>query len=231
MVDEVLGQKYGDPFKVAQDMFKHLDTPELQDPNINFFKMQLRTLFSTKMDVINDEFDDYLAALVAQNMFEEYIRREKIKDNLTKIDTGHGVSQAVEVYKYALNSKDHLLYLNTLLGGKTEDLEEFLMSFNSEEKIKSRVSVTKKCEEYLKKLRMPKTNMWKDGMMPPQHQFKKGSIEAIVFDQERHFGDRDDSGDEVNITVDAIEPSKALADEQMEPAVVGGMAFFLDHDR
>ena len=76
MVDEVIGQKYGDPYLVAKNIFKDFETEEMRDPKIKDFLTTLKVFANEKINVMNDEFNEYMAASTAQNMFEEYIRRE-----------------------------------------------------------------------------------------------------------------------------------------------------------
>ena len=76
IVRDVIGQRYGDPYTVATNIFKDFETEEAKDPNLKHYITQLNTFANEKINVMNDEFNEYLAGLAAQNMFEEYTRRE-----------------------------------------------------------------------------------------------------------------------------------------------------------
>ena len=58
-------------------------------------------------------------------------------------------------------------------------------------------------------MKMPKKYQWKDGSLPLQLDINAGSIEAILFGGDEHLYE-DQSEGEINITVDAIDPAKAL---------------------
>ena len=72
------------------------------------------------------------------------------------------------------------------------------------------------CQEFLEKLKVPQKAMWRDGVMPAQMSVTPGSIESIVFGAQKLDYDESEI-DEVNVTVDAIDPTIALKDEAMEP--------------
>ena len=70
MCEEVLSQKYGEPLDVAKAVFAEFETDEFKSGVLKTDMTAAHILFAKKLDVMNDEFDTHVGALVADLIFK-----------------------------------------------------------------------------------------------------------------------------------------------------------------
>ena len=90
MVEGSIDRKYGDPLDFAEEIFKPFEGENFKSKRLREDLCHRNVLFNKKLDVMNDEFDDHIAALVAQLIFQQVVLIEQRKRNVIKID---GVEQ------------------------------------------------------------------------------------------------------------------------------------------
>ena len=67
--DELLEKKYGEPYDVAATIFKDFETKEFRSRKLRDDLTGARVMFHKKLDVMNEEFDAYVGAMVADLIF------------------------------------------------------------------------------------------------------------------------------------------------------------------
>ena len=63
-------------------MFKEYETKEFKVPRVRDNKTAARVMFTRKLEVMNEEFDTYIGALIADLILRQYLRRESVKESL-----------------------------------------------------------------------------------------------------------------------------------------------------
>lgn len=69
IMDERLAKKYGEPYDVAATIFKDFETKDFRARKLRDNLTGGRVFFHKKLDVMNEEFDTYVGALVADLIF------------------------------------------------------------------------------------------------------------------------------------------------------------------
>ena len=69
ITDERLAKKYGEPYDVAANIFKEFETKDFRARRLKDDLTGAKVLFHKKLDVMNEEFDTYVGALVADLIF------------------------------------------------------------------------------------------------------------------------------------------------------------------
>ena len=70
MCDEVLEKKYGEPLDVATAVFAEFETKEYKSRKLREDMTGAHVLFAKKLDVMNEEFDTHMGALVADLIYK-----------------------------------------------------------------------------------------------------------------------------------------------------------------
>ena len=80
MQDEILSKKQGEPYDVAKVIFKDFETKAYKSEKLSQDMTGAEVLFNKKLDVMNEEFDIHVGAMVADLIFKQhYVRRENQK--------------------------------------------------------------------------------------------------------------------------------------------------------
>ena len=64
-----MAKKYGEPYDVAANIFKDFETKDFRARKLRDDLTGARVMFHKKLDVMNEEFDTYVGALVADLIF------------------------------------------------------------------------------------------------------------------------------------------------------------------
>ena len=86
MVENSISKIYGEPLEFANKVFENFETDDFRSRRLQEDLCHKNILFNKKLDVMNDEFDEYIGALVAQLMFQQVVIDEKKRKNIIKID-------------------------------------------------------------------------------------------------------------------------------------------------
>ena len=79
-------------------------------------------LFSRKLDVMNEEFDTYMGALVADLIYKQHILRDQTRKNLERVDKS-AKSELTQVLVEDLRRTEHLVYVDTALNMTEENAQ------------------------------------------------------------------------------------------------------------
>ena len=71
-------------------------------------------MFHKKLDVMNEEFDTYVGALVADLIFRQYTLRQQTKKNLERVDA-NSATQHTQVLIEDLKRTEHLVYVDSVM--------------------------------------------------------------------------------------------------------------------
>ena len=69
MVDNAIGRSHGEPLEFAHKVFEGIESKDFETRPLREDLVYRNMVFSKKLDVMNDEFDEYIGALVAQLIF------------------------------------------------------------------------------------------------------------------------------------------------------------------
>ena len=83
-------------------------------PRVRDNLTEKRVMFTKKLEVMNDEFDTYIGALVADLIFKQHLQRKNVQENLDYID-GDESSKLARVMIEDLRRTEHLIYVDTTL--------------------------------------------------------------------------------------------------------------------
>lgn len=75
MAEEILSKHYGEPYDYASQIFKEFETKQYRSQRLRDDMTGASILFSKKLDVMNEEFDTYLGALVADLIYKQHVLR------------------------------------------------------------------------------------------------------------------------------------------------------------
>ena len=75
MYDKVLSKKHGEPLDVAENIFKEYQTKEYDSDKLRINMTTKKLWFDRKLEVMNDEFDSYIGALVASLVLKQHCLR------------------------------------------------------------------------------------------------------------------------------------------------------------
>ena len=70
MADEVVGKKFGEPLDVATHIFREFETKAYKCKMLRDELTGADVLFHKKLNVMNEEFDTYIGALVAELIYK-----------------------------------------------------------------------------------------------------------------------------------------------------------------
>ena len=70
---EHIAKRYGEPLDVATTIFKDYQTKQFNVKRVKNNYVGQRVMFTKKLEVMNDEFDTYIGALVADLMFKQHL--------------------------------------------------------------------------------------------------------------------------------------------------------------
>ena len=90
MVEHSIDKIYGEPLEFANKVFEGFETSDFKSKRLREDLCHRNILFNKKLDVMNDEFDEFIGALVAQLIFQQCIIDEKAKKNAMNL---HGASK------------------------------------------------------------------------------------------------------------------------------------------
>ena len=65
MVENSIEKIYGEPLEFANKVFENFDTSSFRSKRLREDLCHKNILFNKKLDVMNDEFDEFVGALVA----------------------------------------------------------------------------------------------------------------------------------------------------------------------
>ena len=86
MLDENIGKKFGEPYDIAAEIFREFEGKPFRSKQLRHNLTAARVLFSKKLDVMNDEFDTFIGALVADLIYKQHLMRGQQRANLERID-------------------------------------------------------------------------------------------------------------------------------------------------
>lgn len=75
MFEEVLSKKYGEPIDIAQHIFAEFETKDYKHKLLRNDLTAKNILFSKKLDVMNEEFDQLVGAMVADLIYKQHVLR------------------------------------------------------------------------------------------------------------------------------------------------------------
>ena len=84
---------------------------------------QAKVFFAKKLDVMNEEFDTYLGALVADLIFKQHTLRSQVKSNLERVDN-FANSELSQMLIEDLKRTDHLVHVENVMNLTEEELEK-----------------------------------------------------------------------------------------------------------
>ena len=90
MVEHSIDKIYGEPLEFANRVFEGFETSDFKSKRLREDIVHRNILFNKKLDVMNDEFDEFIGALVAQLIFQQCIIDEKRKKNVINL---HGATK------------------------------------------------------------------------------------------------------------------------------------------
>ena len=99
---------------VATTIFKEFETEDYKVPCVKDNLTGARVLFTKKLEVMNDEFDSYIGALVADMIFKQYLQRKQTRENLECINNDPS-SKLARMMIEELKRTEHLVYVDTTL--------------------------------------------------------------------------------------------------------------------
>ena len=68
-----MSKKNGEPLDVATHIFSEFETKDYKAPRVRDNLTGARVMFTKKLEVMNEEFDTYIGALVADMIFKQYL--------------------------------------------------------------------------------------------------------------------------------------------------------------
>ena len=219
MHEEVLSKKYGEPLDVATSIFKEFETKAYKAERLRDDLTGNQVLFAKKLDVMNEEFDTHIGAIVADLIFRQHTLRCQVQSNLQKVDNAANnplTRMMVEEQKRT----DHLIYVDTTLN--VSDSEERAIKngepIDRRKIMKRSVQIAEKAHEFLKKLAVPIESAFSD----PAY-LRSIKIKTQIVDEKlaRQLEKRP------NFPIRPLAPGPMTS--HLEPVVLGGVAFFLDH--
>ena len=86
MVENAIGRAHGEPLEFADKVFEGIESRDFDVRPLREDLVYRNMVFSKKLDVMNDEFDEYIGALVAQLIFQQVVINEKKRKNAVKVD-------------------------------------------------------------------------------------------------------------------------------------------------
>lgn len=96
---------------VATNIFSEFETKDYKAPRVRDNITGARVLFTKKLEVMNEEFDTYIGALIADTIFKQYLQRKRKRENLECIDNDANTKLAREMIA-ELNRTEHLVYVD-----------------------------------------------------------------------------------------------------------------------
>ena len=88
MEDEHLAKHYGEPYDVAANIFKEFETKAYRARRLRDDLTGMKVLFAKKLDVMNEEFDTYIGAILADLIYRQHILRSQTYKNLGRVESG-----------------------------------------------------------------------------------------------------------------------------------------------
>ena len=73
--DEQLFKNYGEPYDVASTIFSKFETADFKPEKLRDDMTGKRIFFAKKLDVMNEEFDTYVGAMVADLIYRQHVLR------------------------------------------------------------------------------------------------------------------------------------------------------------
>ena len=110
MQKEHVSKKNGEPLDVATNIFSEFETKIFKAPRVRDNITGKRVLFTKKLEVMNEEFDTYIGALIADMIFKQYLQRKRKRENLECIESDANSRLAREMIA-ELNRTEHLVYV------------------------------------------------------------------------------------------------------------------------
>ena len=219
MWDEVLAKKYGEPIDVANAVFEEYEKDDYKSKILKVDMTGSKILFAKKLDVMNEEFDTYVGALVADLIYKQHTLRTQTKENLEKVDNSSS-NPLSQMLVDDLQRTDHLVYVDTALN-LTEKESKAIKDgepMDTDMVVKRSSQIAEKAYSFLKTLCVPKESTFSDLAYLKNMRLKTQIVDAKLAMQLEKDPNK------------AIRPMRVSeAGPDLEPVVIAGVAFFLDH--
>lgn len=125
MCKEVIAKMYGEPLDIASAVFTEFEKPEYKSGHFKTDMTGAHILFAKKMDVMNDEFDAHMGALVADLIFKQHTLRSQTKMNLQRVDNATS-NPLSKMLLDDLKRTEHLVFVDTALNISDDDRKAVL---------------------------------------------------------------------------------------------------------
>ena len=119
MADEVMSKKYGEPIDVATHIFREFEAPAYKCRMLRDDMTGAEILYHKKLDVMNEEFDTYIGALVADLIYKQHILRSQTQKNLETLKAMNNMQS--QMLLDDMKRTDHLVYVDSALNISEED--------------------------------------------------------------------------------------------------------------
>jgi hypothetical protein len=165
LVDEKIENLLGDPLTIAQEMLAPFETPAFKSEKLVNDLYHKNVLFHKKLDVINSEFDEMIAALVAQLIFKQHVVNEQKKVLLDHVKNSRDVNGTAAILKSELSNNSHLLYVDDTLRFNSNERHAFTNAqFDPNDAFlrKRMTMIAENAMKFLKKLSVPKESIFSD---------------------------------------------------------------------
>jgi hypothetical protein len=168
-------------------------------------------MFHKKMEVINMEFDDKIAALVAQLMFKQSFVESKKRDLLAKLSSCKDVGEIIQL-KVELQNIESLLKLDDVMNFTPEERELYSDPnvIPGENELKKRLTrIARKAMQFLRKLRVPNEDIFSHIKFHKALRIRAEKVE---------------DGNFLDVAARSMKAN-------IKPVIVAGIAFYLDHNK
>ena len=119
----------------ATSKFSHYEKKEYRSERLRTNLTGARVLFSRKLDIMNEEFDTYIGALLADLIFKNAVVRSQIKSNLERIDYYDKTELSKQLIE-DLAMTEHQVYVDTAQGlSDDEDDEDKPLRVTDQQKV------------------------------------------------------------------------------------------------
>ena len=125
IADLHLSKQYGEPYDVAAEVFKEFETRPFRTRRLRDNMTGARVFFCKKLDVINEEFDTYVGALVADLIFKQHQLRKQTEQNVERVDMS-SQSMLTKVLIEDLRRTEHLVYVDTAINLPEHEIQSLL---------------------------------------------------------------------------------------------------------